>query len=112
MGNAAGGIHMAAQGGIWQAVVCGFGGLHLNRDGLRIAPRLPATWASLAYRVLWRGSRVRIAVQQEGSVTATLEAGPSLVVRIGRAARQLTIGETWTTRVSGQTPRRKEAGHE
>src|SRR5262249_33204477 len=40
MGNAAGGVHAGALGGLWQAVVLGFGGLRVVRNGLRFAPNL------------------------------------------------------------------------
>ena len=35
MGNAAGGVHMAALGGLWQAVVFGFAGVSLSAEGPR-----------------------------------------------------------------------------
>src|SRR5690606_37191093 len=43
MGNAAGGVHMAALGGLWQAAVLGMGGLSLS-DPPAPDPRLPAEW--------------------------------------------------------------------
>ena len=54
-GDAAGGVHAAALGGLWQAAVFGFAGLSLGDDGPRLDPRLPAGWRELAFRVRWRG---------------------------------------------------------
>ena len=55
MGNAAGGIHTAAMGGLWQAAVLGFAGLRLARDGPVLRPCLPPGWRSLSMRLQWRG---------------------------------------------------------
>jgi kojibiose phosphorylase len=55
MGNAAGGIHAAAMGGLWQAAVFGFAGLRLTREGPEPRPNLPPSWRSLSMRVHWRG---------------------------------------------------------
>lgn len=57
MGNAAQGVHMAAQGALWQAVVLGFGGLRLDGHAPRIEPHLPASWQRLGFGVRWRGAR-------------------------------------------------------
>jgi trehalose/maltose hydrolase-like predicted phosphorylase len=54
MGNAAGGIHAAAMGGLWQAAVFGFAGLRLTREGPEPRPNLPPSWRSLSMRIHWR----------------------------------------------------------
>src|SRR5512142_1772997 len=53
MGNAAGGVHIAALGGLWQAAVSGAGGMERRPEGLAFDPHLPRTWASLAFSVHW-----------------------------------------------------------
>ena len=55
MGNAAGGVHAAALGGLWQAAVFGFGGLYLANEGPEHHPNLPPHWRSLSLRYQWRG---------------------------------------------------------
>jgi len=55
MGNAAGGVHIAALGGLWQAAVFGFAGLRLTEDGPRLDPKLPPGWRELSFRIRWRG---------------------------------------------------------
>ncbi|MHB8874452.1 MAG: glycoside hydrolase family 65 protein [Myxococcaceae bacterium] len=62
MGNAAGGVHLAAQGGLWQAAVFGFAGLELGQSGPVPHPRLPPSWRSLGFSLLWRGLRVEVKV--------------------------------------------------
>lgn len=54
-GNAGDGIHAASAGGIWQAVVFGFCGLRINKDGWTIEPRLPSTWKRVSFRFFYRG---------------------------------------------------------
>jgi trehalose/maltose hydrolase-like predicted phosphorylase len=49
------GIHGAAAGSVWQALVFGFGGLHITEDGLTVEPRLPAHWTRLAFKVYYQG---------------------------------------------------------
>ncbi len=55
MGNASGGVHVAALGGLWQAAVFGFAGLTLGDDGPQLDPRLPPAWRELSFRIRWRG---------------------------------------------------------
>jgi beta-phosphoglucomutase family hydrolase len=55
MGNASGGIHAAALGGLWQATVFGFAGLTFSDDGPRLDPKLPPAWRELSFRIRWRG---------------------------------------------------------
>ncbi len=56
-GNAHDGIHAASAGGIWQAVVFGFGGLRLEEDGPKTSPCLPSHWKRLVFRIRYRGQR-------------------------------------------------------
>src|SRR5690606_6192767 len=44
MGNAAGGVHGATLGGLWQATVFGFAGQRLAQEGPELVPRLPRGW--------------------------------------------------------------------
>ncbi|HEY7493914.1 MAG TPA: glycoside hydrolase family 65 protein [Candidatus Tectomicrobia bacterium] len=49
------GIHGAAAGSVWQAAVFGFGGLRLTDQGITAAPRLPAHWQRLRFKVFYHG---------------------------------------------------------
>jgi trehalose/maltose hydrolase-like predicted phosphorylase len=57
MGNGDHGIHGATQGGLLQAALLGFGGLHLTEDGPHVSPRLPDHWESLGFSFVYRGTR-------------------------------------------------------
>jgi trehalose/maltose hydrolase-like predicted phosphorylase len=60
-GTTAGGLHLAAMGGVWQALAHGFLGLSPTPTGLRIDPRqLPETWSRLGIRVLFHGVPVTV----------------------------------------------------
>lgn len=68
MGNAADGVHIAALGGIWQAVVMGFAGLRLRGESgetLALAPSLPSRWKGLEFAVKWRGKQVAVSLKAE-----------------------------------------------
>ena len=54
-GNAGDGIHAASAGGLWQAVVFGFGGLRLSPNGWTVTPRLPKHWKRLAFKFFQHG---------------------------------------------------------
>lgn len=54
-GNAADGIHAASAGGLWQAIVFGFGGVRVTPTGPIASPRLPARWTRLRFKIQHRG---------------------------------------------------------
>jgi trehalose/maltose hydrolase-like predicted phosphorylase len=91
--NTAGGVRIAALGGLWQATILGFAGLNLMGDTLGLAPRLPPQWRSLSFRVCWSGRSVAIRIAG-GTVEATLLEGEAMDIRIAGAARMLTPGAT------------------
>jgi trehalose/maltose hydrolase-like predicted phosphorylase len=63
-GNIRDGIHGAASGGLWQALVFGFCGLALDQDGSLITnPRLPEHWKRVSFSVNYRGDQRRITVK-------------------------------------------------
>ncbi len=52
--NAAEGIHGASAGGVWQAVIFGFGGIRMTEFGPVACPNLPPNWTRLQFRLQWR----------------------------------------------------------
>ena len=88
MGNAAGGVHTACQGGLWQALVFGFGGLTTKEEGLAIDPHPLPEWGEVEYTVVWRGRRLLVrAAAAPRSLEVTLVAGEGLDVRLGDEAQ-------------------------
>jgi kojibiose phosphorylase len=65
MGNAAGGVHMGALGGLWQAVVFGAAGLAAREDGIVLDPHLLPRWTEMVFAVQWRGRLLRLRLQPD-----------------------------------------------
>jgi trehalose/maltose hydrolase-like predicted phosphorylase len=89
--NTAGGIRIAALGGLWQAAILGIAGLDMASDTLGIHPKLPPQWRSMSFRVCWQGRTVAIRIT-DGGVQAALESGEAMTMRIAGAAAPLTPG--------------------
>jgi alpha,alpha-trehalose phosphorylase len=108
--NTSDGVHVASTGGVWSALVSGFGGFRdygSNRGGdqWQIDPRLPSNWPSLTYRVTLRGTRVRVTVRSD-ELELTIEDGPGPVTFNVRG-EQVLVGANRPTVVplSHQGPR-------
>lgn len=92
--GATGGVHIAALGGIWQALTYGFLGMRPNDEGLRFEPHIPAHWRELRVPLRWRGSQLR-AVARPGAIAITVEAGDPVALAVGEAEwRIVSPGET------------------
>ena len=61
-GNVRDGIHAAAAGGLWQAIVFGFTGLELVGDSYRLDPALPPHWQSVQFRIRVGGQQHTVIV--------------------------------------------------
>jgi alpha,alpha-trehalose phosphorylase len=80
--NARDGLHIAALAGTWTALVAGLGGMRMVDGGQSIgfAPKLPDALSRLAFRLLFRGRRLRVEVGRT-SATYTMTGGGPLEVR-------------------------------
>lgn len=58
------GIHSASIGGIWQAVVNGFGGVRMLGGKLRISPKLPKEWEQLRFPITWKNNKLDVTVKK------------------------------------------------
>jgi trehalose/maltose hydrolase-like predicted phosphorylase len=91
----AGGLHMAALGGTWLAVVFGFAGLSLRSDGIAFEPKLPPSWRSLGFRIEWRGRRLKIMIDaQHRTLQAMLETGDSMALLLHGRQHELRRDKT------------------
>ncbi|MBI4899581.1 MAG: glycoside hydrolase family 65 protein [Actinobacteria bacterium] len=70
--NADAGVHVASAGGVWSALVGGFGGMRDYGGTITFDPRLPQGWEYLSFPLTLRGSRVRVRVES-GTLTLTHE---------------------------------------
>nr|WP_040563774.1 glycosyl hydrolase family 65 protein [Kineosphaera limosa] len=105
--NTSDGLHIASAGGVWNALVYGFGGLRDSTDTLTFDPRLPADWPRLAFRLQHQGSRLHVEVTQE-EITFTLVDGPATRVSVRGDELELTGDEPLVVALDGQGPRLKD----
>src|SRR5450759_4351001 len=95
MGNAAGGVHMGALGGLWQAAVFGAAGLRAREDGIALDPHLLPGWTEMAFPVQWRGRLLRLRLEADrrcievnvesgGELCLSVPEGPVCLARPGR----------------------------
>lgn len=86
-GTTAGGLHLAAMGGSWQAVLFGFAGARVADGVLRLDPVLPSAWSRLGLRFVCLGRRVRLDIDHDDVAIET--DGPLRVRLPGHA--QITV---------------------
>lgn len=80
-GSTSAGLHMAAFGGVWQAVVFGFLGARVRAGALLLDPCLPSDWGTLRVRMRCLDRRVAIEVGRD-TVEITAD-GPLTVHLLG-----------------------------
>lgn len=89
-GGSAGGVRIAALGGLWQAAVLGFAGLRTRADGLALDPHLPSAWQAMRFGATWRDRSVAVALDaRAGTVGVTLKAGGPMRLEIAGQAHAL-----------------------
>jgi alpha,alpha-trehalose phosphorylase len=115
--NTRDGLHIASMAGAWIAAVAGFGGMRDHGGRLSFAPQLPERLTRLAFRLGFRGSRLRVEVG-DAETTYSLLDGPPIEIRhfgdpvtVGREprtfpARRVTPTVT-PTQPPGRAPRRR-----
>jgi trehalose/maltose hydrolase-like predicted phosphorylase len=87
-------VHIAALGGIWQALAFGFLGMRPQDDGLRFEPHIPTSWGELRMPIRWRGSQLRVTAAP-GRVAIIVESGDPAMLAIGDGPwRRVGVGET------------------
>lgn len=93
------GVHAAALGGAWLAVVQGFCGLMLSEYGPRFLhwPRLPKSWKRVDFKFVWHGLPVRCEVEPDRMTLSLLKEG-HVSVRIPDGEHGLAHGWplTWS----------------
>ena len=102
--NTSDGVHVASTGGVWSALVYGFGGFRDHGGSYRVDPRLPEAWTSLTYRITLHQARVRVRVERE-QVTLVLETGELARLTVRGKEVQVTPDEPVVVPLDGQGPR-------
>ena len=98
-GNTVDGVHIANVGGVWAALVHGFAGVRDTGGHVRVAPRLPAGWTSMRFRLHRRGSDIAIALDADGA-TVTVESGGPVPILAGDTVTNVAAGESRRVQVT------------
>ncbi|WP_214319159.1 glycoside hydrolase family 65 protein [Nonomuraea sediminis] len=85
--NTRDGLHLAALAGGWIALVEGFGGMRLHDSELCFAPRLPDALSRLAFRLAYRGRRLRVTVTHASATYELVEGEPLHVTHYGKVVK-------------------------
>jgi len=101
--NASDGVHVASAGGVWTALVCGFGGMRDHFGELSFDPRLPADWPELAYTVHWHGTPLMVTLTRHELRIRAGEGDP-LVFSVRGEAFAIGSGEEIVVPLVGQGP--------
>lgn len=56
------GLHIAALGATWQAIIFGFAGVSYNNGQIRVNPRLPKQWKHISFTLFINGERVHFSI--------------------------------------------------
>ncbi|WP_131106448.1 glycoside hydrolase family 65 protein [Ornithinimicrobium sufpigmenti] len=103
-GNTADGVHVASTGGVWSALVGGFGGMRDHGGDLTFDPRLPLEWDCLTWRMRWHGCRLRVSLERD-ALSLAVEVGGPVTVHV--RGEQVQVGaEEVRVPLAGQGPRR------
>ncbi len=85
--NTRDGLHIASLAGAWIAAVAGFGGMRDHGGELSFAPRLPDALTRLAFRIIFRGHRLRVEIERGSARYELLEGEALELVHHGRRFR-------------------------
>ena len=96
-GNVSDGVHVASAGGVWMALVLGFGGVR-DFDGLlSFDPHLPDSWGRLAFSLRFRDRQLRVTISADEE-RYQIDEGDPLEVRIRTERHLLEQGAPLTVR--------------
>jgi alpha,alpha-trehalose phosphorylase len=92
-GNTVDGAHLANVGGVWACLVHGFAGVRDSGTHIRIAPRLPAGWQGMRFRLHRRGGDLAIVLDSSGA-TVTVESGEPVPILAGGTITDVAPGHS------------------
>ncbi|MBN9175242.1 MAG: glycoside hydrolase family 65 protein [Microbacterium sp.] len=101
--NASDGVHVASAGGVWTALVSGFGGMRDHFGDLTFDPRLPADWTELSYVLHWHGTRLGVTVTAD-ALSIVAGEGDAVSFSVRGAGYTVQGGETVVIPLADQGP--------
>ncbi|KQS20888.1 glycoside hydrolase family 65 protein [Frigoribacterium sp. Leaf186] len=102
--NTSDGVHVASTGGIWSALVNGYGGMRDWLGSFTFDPRLPSDWDELSFRVSIKGSRLRVDLAQH-EIVFTIETGDAVTVAVRGEEVHVSPDAPVRVALEGQGPR-------
>ncbi|WP_448062205.1 glycoside hydrolase family 65 protein [Cellulomonas hominis] len=102
--NTSDGVHVASAGGVWSALVAGFGGMRDHQGEISLDPRLPELWSGLVFRLTLRGTRVRVDIRPD-HLTLTVEDGDTATLAVRGQRFTVEAGRPVTVPLADQGPR-------
>lgn len=73
------GCHTTSMAGTWMSVVHGFGGLRVKDGALHLNPFNPGHWKSFSFKVMFRGSRLKVTVGEQDVTVANETETPAAI---------------------------------
>jgi alpha,alpha-trehalose phosphorylase len=107
--NTSDGVHVASAGGVWSALVSGFGGMRDHDGVLAFDPRLPRDWPELRYRLTWRGTRMLVSLTARAMRVSVLEGNDPVSFFVRGKTFQVAPGVDVEVALSDQGPVRTDA---
>ena len=101
-GNVDHGTHVASTGGVWMALVHGFGGLRDYGGRISFDPALPQEWTRLRFPLMVRGQRLEVTLTA-GHITLVLTGSEELEVDVEGEPVVLVPGDPTTVALAGHT---------
>jgi len=102
--NTADGVHVASAGGVWSALVYGFGGFRDHGGRFSFDPRLPEDWTAVTFRLTIENTQVRVTVRQT-EMEFTVECGEKVDFDVRGVPVQVTADTPITVPLADQGPR-------
>lgn len=84
------GLHITSMGGTWMSIVYGFGGMRIKEGQLHFNPLVPENWKSISFRILFRGTALRVRIES-GRFEIIRESGPEMEVFM--KGKKVKLGE-------------------
>ena len=78
------GIHMTSIAAAWMNVVYGYGGMRSDGEELVFNPSIPAHWHGYSFKIVYRGSILKVSVTQDSSRIELVEGAPVSVIVAGQ----------------------------
>jgi alpha,alpha-trehalose phosphorylase len=103
-GNCSDGVHVASTGGVWNALVYGFGGMRDYNGVITFDPRLPDVWESLIFRITLRGSRIKVSLSRD-AISFVVETGDRADLSVRGEDFTVTAEHPVTVALTDQGPR-------